>query len=579
MITVFDSLIVQIVRLTVDSVIDRKVPGIPDFIFEYFEKFDLIEYLRSHIYVISAVLAVIAVLGALSRFCARVLNSRGSELFVEKIRGTLFSHIQKLPFSWHIKNQTGDIIQRCTSDVETVRSFVAEQLVELFRVIFIISFSVFLMFSMNVKLALISSAFIPIVFIYSTYFRVKIAEKFVEADESEGVLSTITQENLTGVRVVRAFAREKFEMDKFQKQNDIFTELWAKLGITMSWFWGIGDFVSYIQIFTVITFGILEAVNGPLTPGEFIAFISYNALIAWPVRSLGRILSEMSKAGVSLDRLNYIMDSKEEADKEGAVTPSMDGDIEFKNVNFSYSNNIPILKDISFGVKSGETFGILGGTGSGKSTLMHLLNRLYDLPPERGQITVGGVDIADMEAAWVRKNVGMVLQEPFLFSRTISENISLPIKHFTFSDIREAAKIASIDDEIASFKDGYDTIVGERGVTLSGGQKQRVAIARLLTQKTPIIVFDDSLSAVDTETDAKIRAKLDMSLKTSTVILISHRITTLMRADRVLVLQNGRVAEMGTPAELYDLGGIYRRIYDIQISSFTEGRDLGGEEK
>ena len=296
-------------------------------------------------------------------------------------------------------------------------------------------------------------------------------------------------------------------------------------------------------------------------------------MLIWPVRQLGRVISEMSKAGVSVDRIMYIMNAPAEQDKPNALTPDMHGDIVFDHVSFGYEGSVAIVHDVSFRIPHGSTFGILGATGSGKSTLMHLLNRLYELPPENGKITIGGVDIADMKASWVRKHIGMVLQEPFLFSRTIAENIGITHRDMSMEEIRRAAQIACVDDAIAEFANGYDTVVGERGVTLSGGQKQRTAIARMLTQQAPIMVFDDSLSAVDSETDAKIRQALHQNLGDSTVILISHRVTTLMQADCIMVLDQGRIAEMGTHDQLMKKGGIYRRIYDLQMDAGKEGED------
>ena len=423
-------------------------------------------------------------------------------------------------------------------------------------------------------------ASIPIIIAYSAYFHSKIGHQFMICDENEGILSTIAQENLTGVRVVRAFGREKYEKDRFEKQNNIYTNLWIKLCGFMALFWGAGDLISGLQVMLIVILGAVFCVRGSMTAGEFIAFISYNAMLTWPVRSLGRMISEMSKAGVSIERIRYIMNSDAEQDKPeaelaGEGTPEMRGDIEFHNVSFSYGD-APILSDISFKIPQGTTFGILGGTGSGKSTLMHLLNRLYDLPKENGRITIGGVDIADMKGSWVRSHIGMVLQESFLFSRTIAENIGITRRGMSLSDIRWAASIACVDEAISEFSKGYDTVVGERGVTLSGGQKQRTAIARMLTQRTPIMVFDDSLSAVDSETDAKIRQALKRNLGDSTVILISHRVTTLMQAECILVLDKGRVAELGSHEELIKKkDGIYRRIYDMQMTLPEEVAEYG----
>jgi len=282
------------------------------------------------------------------------------------------------------------------------------------------------------------------------------------------------------------------------------------------------------------------------------------------------MIADMSKAGVAVDRIGYILNSEVEKDRENALTPAMNGDISFEHVNFAYEGFPEMLHDITFTMKAGTTLGILGGTGSGKSTLMFLLDRLYDLPENGGRITIGGVDIADMKREHLRRNIGIVLQEPFLFSRTLQENLSITNASLTMDDIREATQAACLDETIEGFTKGYDTFVGERGVTLSGGQKQRAAIARMLTQKTPIMIFDDSLSAVDAETDAKIRSALEARFGSASIILISHRITTLSKADKVIVLDKGRIAEMGTPDELSKAGGLYQRIFEIQTTSGEE---------
>ena len=304
--------------------------------------------------------------------------------------------------------------------------------------------------------------------------------------------------------------------------------------------------------------------DGKLLPGEYIAFISYNSMLIWPIRQLGRMIAEMSKAGVSIDRVFYIMNSPAEEDDADATDAPMDGDICFEHVNFAYENSPQMLHDIHFTMKSGTTLGILGGTGSGKSTLMLLLDKLYLLKKEDGRITIGGTDINKIRTAHLRKNIGMVLQEPFLFSRTIRENIGITAPDMELEEIRAAAKAAALDETVTSFAQGYETMVGERGVTLSGGQKQRAAIARTLTQKVPIMIFDDSLSAVDAETDAKIRAAISQRFGTASVILVSHRITTLSAADKIIVLDRGRIVEEGTHEELKSAGGIYQKIYEAQ---------------
>ena len=466
-----------------------------------------------------------------------------------------------------MKNQTGDIIQRCTSDVDTVRNFVTDQFMNVIRISILLILSLTFMISMNFKLSLVAMASIPVIVAYSLVFQRKISERFTKCDESEGVLSTIAQENLTGVRVVRAFGREKYERDRFEKQNNIMTNLWMKLCKLLALFWGAGDLVSMMQVLLIIVLGCTLCVNGEMSAGEFIAFISYNSMLTWPVRQLGRVIADMSKAGVSIDRINYIMSSPEEQDRPGALEPDLRQDIVFDHVTFAYDDNPPVLRDVSFTIPAGSTFAILGSTSSGKSTLMYLLNRLYEVKEGNGRVTIGGVDVRDIRADYLRRGVGLCLQEPFLFSRTIGENIGITRRDMDVGEIRRAASIACVDEAITEFTHGYDTIVGERGVTLSGGQKQRTAIARMLTQHAPIMVFDDSLSAVDAETDLKIRTQLKANLGSSTVILISHRVTTLMSADRILVLDKGQVVQMGTHEELMAQEGIYRHIFNMQMSS------------
>ena len=567
--TAFNSLTPQIIRMTVDSIIgSEELPG-------WFTALGLQRLLQGDtarvlLLAAAAVLAA-AILSGVFSFLARINTARASENAIKSLRDALYGHIQKLPFSWHTAHQTGEIIQRCTSDVEVIRNFVSAQMVEVFRIVFLIVMTMAIMFSMNVKISLVVTVFIPIIALYSFFFSSKISKRFMDADIAEGKLSSTVQENLTGVRVVRAFGRENFEIERFDERNNHFADLWIRLGHMMTTYWSTGDFIMALQVLTVICVGTVSAVHGEITLGEFLAFVSYNATLTWPVRSLGKILAEMSKTGVSLERVSYILLAEPEHDPPRALQPPMDKDISFEHVTFGYENQKPVLDDVTFTIPAGSTFAILGGTGSGKTTLMHLLNRLYDLEPGCGRITIGGVDISRIGRGYLRKNVAIVLQEPFLFSRTIRENIGITAQErdrdAMLEYVRAAARSACVDEAIEGFAQGYETVVGERGVTLSGGQKQRVAIARMLTQNAPVMIFDDSLSAVDAETDAKIRQQLKEKMGSATTILISHRITTLMQADRILVLDNGRVADLGTHEELIARPGIYRDIYEIQMNN------------
>lgn len=563
---VFNSLMPQIVRITVDSVLAAEPEELPKLV----RPFLPLELLRADplrsLWMAAIAVAVAAALRGICTYGQRVNLSKGSEGFVKSIRDDLFRHIQRLGFDWHTAHAAGDTIQRCTSDVEVVRGFVCNELVEVVRTVLLLALYLAIMFSMNVKLTLVALVFMPIVGVSSGVFYRRISSRFKDADEAEGALTTCAQENLTGVRVVKAFGRERFETDRFNEKNQRFSALWIKLGKLLSVYWASGTLLTCLQVMVIILAGTVAAVNGEMTLGEFLAFVSYNGALTWPVRSLGRVLSEMSKAGVSMDRVGAILNAPEEADLSSAEDVTLEGDIVFDHVTFGYEGQ-EVLKDVSFTIPWGSTFAILGGTGSGKSTLVHLLDRLYDLKEGQGFITIGGVDIRQIKRECLRRQIGLVLQEPFLFSRTIRENIAAARPGAGEEELRAAAAAACVDGAIAEFKDGYDTLVGERGVTLSGGQKQRVAIARMLMQNAPVMVFDDSLSAVDAETDAKIRAALKDRSAGATTILISHRVTTLMQADRILVLENGMVSDVGTHTELMSRPGIYKDICDIQMSS------------
>ena len=552
--TACNALIPQIVKYTADHIL--VMDGIPDGL-----------NVRQALLLAAILVVAAAVLSGIFNYLSKMCLAKGSENFLKSIRDTLYHHTQYLPFSWHVQHQTGEIIQRCTSDVEVIRNFVCRQLPEVFRICFLIILYLGIMFSMNVPITLAAAAFFPVIIGYSAFFHSRIGKRFQDADEAEGALSSTVQENLTGVRVVRAFGREKYEIDRFDQKNNAYSDLWVYLGKLMSVFWASGDLITNLQVLTVMVLGVVFAVEGRITLGEFIAFLSYNASLTWPVRSLGRIISDMSKAGVSMERVAYILEAEEEDATDANNKPALTGDICFRNVSFAYSLDHPILKNINFTIPAGSTFAILGTTGSGKSTLVHLLNRLYDLPEGCGSITIGGTDIRDIDRQYLRQNIGMVLQEPFLFSRTIRENIGITKEQLLDEEIRHAAEIACVDESILHFTDGYDTIVGERGVTLSGGQKQRVAIARMLMKQAPVLVFDDSLSAVDTETDNKIRKELKKEMEKATVIMISHRITSLMQADCIIVMDKGEIQQMGTHDQLIQQDGPYKDIYEIQMNS------------
>ena len=553
----------KLVQYTVDEVL-KEEKAAPDIVLQVISYLGGREYLQRNLHIVALTVLFTALAAAVCRYFYRVSNARGAEGLIKTIRDKLFVHIENLPVSWYQKNHTGDILQRCTSDVETIKAFVSEQMTALFRVGMLIVLALYFMVGIDVRLAIVSGAFIPVVVLYSLFFHNRISSSFLKADEEEGRLSAIAQENLTGVRVVRAFGRESFERGRFEKQNEGYTKMWIRLMGWLSAFWCSNDLITGLQIMLILVIGAIQCVKGKLTPGGYIAIVSYNGMLSWPVRELGRVISDMSKAGVSIDRIRYICNSPSEDMINNGDKQIKGGDIVFDNVSFAYEEDRQVLKNISFRIKEGSTVGVIGATGSGKSTLVSLLNRLYELPEGCGKISIGGVDIKEADRHSLRKHISMVLQEPYLFSRTLKENICITQDVVNEERLSDSVETARLSETIERFTDGYETFVGERGVTLSGGQKQRTAIAQVIMNDAPVMIFDDSLSAVDMETDAKIRQALKKKSVGKTFILIAHRIATVQDADEIIVMDKGRIAERGTHDQLMEKKGIYKEIYEIQ---------------
>ncbi len=544
LVTLTNVIVPKIIGFTIDCVL-RDLP-VPEKYKGLVALAGGVEYLKANIWVIAVIITAIAALTLVFHYCRMYFNTWANQSLMQRMRNGLFTHIQRLPLEWHNSHNTGDIIQRCTSDADTISNFVSNQILSLFRIVLLLVISVTFMFITDARLAAVALAFVPLLTGYSLFFYFKAGKRFKKCDEEEGVLSTLAQENLTGVRVVRAFGRERYERDKFEKQNTYYTGLWVRLEKFMALYWASSDLIAALQLMLIVVLGSVFCVRGHLTLGSLVEFIAYNTMMIGPVRQLGRIISNLSKAGVALGRIGEIMNAEEE--DYGADEGGLSGAIAFENVSFGYEAGKPVLKNISFTVPQGTTLGIIGGTGSGKSTVARLLDRLYEA--DSGEIYIGERRLRDIPRATLRKYIGLVLQEGYVYSRTVGENIAIACDSAAIADIKNAAAAACVDGNIEGFANGYDTIVGERGVTLSGGQKQRVCIARTLMRKTPYIILDDSLSAVDSDTDAAIRASLAKSFKDCTAIIISHRITTVMHADNIIVMDGGRIAESGTHAQL-----------------------------
>ena len=558
----------QIIRYTIDSVIGTAALDAPDFVLNIVNTLGGTGFLRNHLWICAILIAVMALL---AEICNKIRNYTALEMgetIAWRLLNTLYAHIQKLPWKWHVQCQTGDIIQRSTTDVDNIRYFIQNNLSELIRTIFVFAIAVAMMFSMDVFMSLIALSLIPFIFVFSVLYFSRVSKNFAKADVTEGKMQSAAQENYTGVRVVRAFGREAYEVENFKEKTSAHANIWIEIGKMLGLFWGAGDLLSGLQLTVVIGAGVFRCINGDLTPGTFLAFYAYCNWMIWPIRELGRILSDTSKTLVAANRIREVLAEEPEKDPLDSIYPEIKGEICFDKVSFAYGEN-QVLQNISFTLKPGETMAILGATGSGKSSLVHLLSRLYDLEEGKGVITIDGIDIKRIARSHLRRHIGLCLQEPFLFSKTIAENIAAAHDTLEQTDLQSAAETANVHDTIENFSDGYKTIIGERGVTLSGGQKQRVAIARMLAGQPPVMIFDDSLSAVDTETDAKIRAALKHRIKNAAVIIISHRISTLMQADKILVLRNNTIEDIGPHNDLIKREGTYKRIFEMQASGLS----------
>ena len=515
---------------------------------------------------LSAVAAAIILVTALAAAC-QSLQGRSSgiasEAIARQLRNRLAAHLQHVSMSWHDKVQTGDIVQRCTSDVDTVRLFYREQVIEIARASSRIAIGFPILLWLDWKMALSATALMPVIIAFAIVFFSKVQGSFKKAEEAEGMMTTALQENLSGVRVVRAFARQDFEIERFTIKNGEYRDRNWRLYQILAVYWSTSDFMCFVQFAAIVLIGAWRASKGTMTIGTMIAFVSFAQMFIWPVREVGRVLTELGKTLVAITRIKEVLDVPEENVSEvvSEAPARVRGEIVLSHVSFKYGEK-GVLHDVSLSIPAGKTLALLGPSGSGKTTLINLLLRLYD--PDRGTITLDGIDIQTLPRKQVRSYFGSVLQEPFLYSKTLRDNIKLGRHTALDEEMIVAAQGAAIHDSIESFGDKYDTLIGERGVTLSGGQRQRAAIARALLTNAPILIFDDALSAVDTTTELSILESIRNQSGKHTMIIIAHRLSTLMHADQIAVLQKGRVVQLGTHEELSAREGLYRQLWEIQ---------------
>ncbi len=536
----------------------------PAYLIKYVNYFGGEAEVINKLWVFGLLITIIGLLLATAQFIKGRSIAKTSENLAYNLRNTLYDKLMKVKYSYYSTMNSGDIIQRCTSDVNLIRMFFGGQIMELVRVISIVILAITMMLAINVKLTLYSIVLLPLIFIVGNYVRKTLEYRQTALEEAESTLTTTIQETANGVRVIKAFNNQNMEIEKFKKQNyNMFLAL-KEILLAHAYFWSITDFICLVQYIIVLIACSIAGYNGEITVGEYIIFTTYTFKLIWPIRFSSRIIAELSKTKVAISRINEILDLEEEKDLETGSKPEINGNIEISNLSFAFEDEMDkdILKNINLTINKGEKIGVLGSTGSGKSTIMHLLVRLYDY--NKGSIKINGVELKEINKKHIRENISIVLQDNFLFAKSIFENIKISNPKASREDIEAVAKIASIHETIENFDKGYETLVGEKGVTLSGGQKQRATIARTLIRDSKILIFDDSLSAVDVETDQKIRERLESLNKDLTTIIIAQRINTLMECDKILVIDKGVITNIGTHDELIKVEGLYKKIWDIQ---------------
>ena len=534
--------------------------NLPRFLIVFFEQDDEV---LSIIIRIAVSLMVLQVFRFSLRFFEMWLKGSLQEQLSEKMRVRLYGHIQDLNYEFHNKSDSGDLIQRCTTDIETTTGFLTGRMLDVVHLVSTLFFGAYQLIFINPTMVWVTLAIVPLVGVSSTIYFIKIEKIFESIEDTESKMMTVVQENLSGARVVRAFANEVYEIEKMETKNSEYRDALKRANKIVAIYWGIMDCIGTIQYLVIIAIGVYGVQKGSMDASGVVASLALVGMLIWPVRGLGRIINDFTKALVASDRINHILDQPSEYDHDGTLTPKVKGAIEFRNVSFKFSDTQEhLLKSVNFNIEERQTVAIIGRTGSGKSTIINLLLRMYDY--QDGDILIDGISLKDIKKKHIRNQIGVVLQDPFLYSKTVYENIAIAEKNADKARVFLAAETAALEKDIKTFKQGYDTLVGEKGTTLSGGQKQRVAIARVLVADKPILIFDDALSAVDTKTDMMIReALLNKSYKHTTII-ITHRITTAKEADQIIVLDQGRIAEIGTHDILAKQEGLYKKLWDIQ---------------
>lgn len=521
-----------------------------------------VNFVYTHKWIIAISTLVIGLITALFFIFRGIMRGKIDTGISKKIRLILFYHIERLPYSFIKTHNNGDLLQTCMRDEKTLRHFVSRQFFSLWQTLLTLILSFVILVTLDYKIALMSIALLPPLMIYSYFLIRKEAKLYRITDDSEAVVIGKIEENINSIRVVKAYNNERKEIKIFKNDLNDYKKKYIKWRRVGSLFFSTTDILVFGEIIATALVSAYLCYRGEISLGTLIISITYTSAIVWPIRESVSIFNDFSKAMVAVDRMKLILDFPLE-DIDSGLVPKINGDIIFDNVSFKFEDdNKPALNSVSFHIKKGQTVAIMGKTGSGKSTLSSLLTRLYDYTS--GTITIDGVVLKEIQKKHIRKNVAIVLQEPFLFSRTIYENMTIAHKEVTIEDVNEALKTADFYDTVKVFKDGYNTVIGERGTTLSGGQRQRLAMARTILNDAPIVIFDDSLSAVDAQTDIRIRSALKKRETKATTIIITHRVMTAKDADLIIILDDGKIEQIGSHKDLINKKGFYQNIYSMQ---------------
>lgn len=563
-IQIFSGLTPIVIMITVDSIIGDK---------EY--KYDILEkavnliggrdFLRSHIYILAFVIVILTGISCIFIFLRNYYSNVACENLIYNLKEKMYNKFLNIDIRCLNDYSTGDLIQRSSSDIETVRKLFSTQLVNAFGSIATIILVIVVMSLINLKLAMISISLCIVISFLSYVFYGKIGKIFKETDEAESQLMVFIKEALFNIRVIKAFNRENYILKLFREKNEEFNITQNKFMKTSAKFRAVNDFLTFLQLAIILVVGGYETISGRMNFGDLIAFVIYINMIIWPIRQMGQLLSDMAKASVSISRIYEVLDLPEEDYEYGIRDVSFSEKIEFKNVSLVINDNT-VLDNISFVVNAGESLGVIGSTGSGKSMIVYLLLGLFEATS--GEILIDGINIKEINKRYLREKISAIMQDSELFNMSILENVKITNDNIDDKSVFNATEVSSIHNEILNFSSKYETVVVDNGGNLSGGQKQRISIARGLLKPFEVLILDDSLSAVDMNTDLKINNALKSMDKKFTSIFISHRISTITNCDNIIVMDEGKIVESGKHNDLIMKNGIYSKINEIQSKEY-----------